>query len=416
MKVLIVTLGSRGDVNPFLVVGLKLKQKGHEVVFCCEENFRRLAEGFGLRFIPHLNSTEHDEVANDPNLWHYRKALPTFCEKSLVPNLRKIYRIIEQERAGDFLVISNPFAFAAKIAEEKLGIKLVQLHLWPSLFRTLQDTSQVGRLPMHESLPTFYKKCVWWLIDACILDPCIKKELNRFRKGLGLKPSMRIMHNWWFSKHYNAMVFSEHFAEKQKDWPEPSEVFDFLCFDGEEGISTEAEKFLHQGSRPIVFTSGTAFNFGKSFFQESLKALRKLTLRGIFLTQNQGDIPEELPEYIFACNFLPLGKILPRCSAIVHHGGIGTLAQAAKAGIPQLIRPLAFDQPDNAYRIYKRKLGNYILAHHYKADKLYKKLQKILNDEEIKANCIEISKKINSDRALENLVQRIEDKSVAVLS
>ncbi len=64
-----------------------------------------------------------------------------------------------------------------------------------------------------------------------------------------------------------------------------------------------------------------------------------LGARGIFLTSKKEDIPEKLPKTIKPFSFLPLGKILPSCKAIVHHGGIGTLGQALKAGIPQLLRP-----------------------------------------------------------------------------
>ncbi len=167
----------------------------------------------------------------------------------------------------------------------------------------------------------------------------------------------------------------------------PSEVFDFLLYDGNEQVPPEAEDFLSRGAPPIVFTFGTAFRFGKSDFEESVKALEMLDARGIFLTSKKEDIPDGLPDTIKAFSFLPLGKILSSCRAIVHHGGIGTLGQALNAGIPQLIRPMAYDQFDNAYRITIRKLGSYILARQYKAARLYQKLHRILDDKEIAANC-----------------------------
>ncbi len=89
MKILVIAVGSRGDVNPFLVLALKLMRKGHEVVFCASENFRQLIEGQGLRFIPHFTLQEYEEVAQDPDLWHYRKALPTYIKKGLLPLMRQ---------------------------------------------------------------------------------------------------------------------------------------------------------------------------------------------------------------------------------------------------------------------------------------------------------------------------------------
>ena len=395
-------------MNPYLAVGQELKKRGHEVVFCACEYFKDMIETFGFRFICNVTIEEYSDHSSDPDMWDHKKALPTFSRKVLVPNLRKIYSIIEREQTDDFMVLSTPFAFASKIAEEKLGIKLVQLHLSSVQFRTIQDTSQVGATPMNRFMPAWYKRFVWYFIDNFIIDPHIKSGLNRFRAELGLEPVSRILDRWWFSNCFNAVIFSKYFASRQRGWPEPSEIFDFLCFDGNEKLSDEAEAFLQRAEKPIVFTSGTAFNFGKLFFEESLNALIKLNMRGIFLTHNKEDIPRNLPENVYACKFLPLGRILPRCAAIVHHGGVGTLAQAAKAGIPQIIRPMAFDQFDNAYRVHKKKLGTYIFVNNYNSLVLRRKLKQVLADRCILENCALISKNIDSEKALENLVTRIE--------
>jgi rhamnosyltransferase subunit B len=409
MKVLVIAIGSRGDVNPFLAVALKLMRNGHEVVFCASENFRQLIEGQGLRFLPHFNQQQYEAVANDPDLWHYRKALPTLMKKALLPGMHILYPIIMRERTRDFIVVSTPFALASKLAEEKEGIKVVQLHLAPCMFRTLKDTAQIGGLPMSPGFPSWYKKLVWWFTDKFIVDPCIKKELNNFRHELGLAPVSRVLNRWLYSDYLNAAVFSRHLSQPQPDWPAPSEVFDFLLYDGDEQVSTEAERFIRQGEPPIVFTFGTAFYFGKNIFQESVRALEMIRARGIFLTPRKDAIPDRLPSHIMACSFLPLGKVLSSCRAIVHHGGVGTLGQALKAGIPQLLRPLAYDQFDNSYRITTRKLGSYILARQYTAERLSGKLSAMLADQEIINNCKEVSRHIDSAAALERLAARIEE-------
>jgi UDP:flavonoid glycosyltransferase YjiC (YdhE family) len=409
MKILVITIGSRGDVNPFLLLALKLKSAGHDVVFCASENFRNLVEGQGIKFLRHSSQQEYETVAHHPDLWHYRKALPTLMKKALLPATRTIYPLIMRERSNDFLVVAPATALAAKLAEEAAGIKLAQLHLAPCMFRSMRDTAQIGTVPMGDKLPVWYKKLVWWSIDMFIIDPCIKRELNSFRRDIGLKPISRILHNWIFSSHLNAAVFSRHIAQQQPDWPMPSEVFDFLLYDGDEQVSPEAEKFLSRGEPPIVFTFGTAFYFGKRDFTESMKALEMLNARGIFLTPKTEDLPERLPDTIGAFPFLPLGKILPSCRAIVHHGGIGTLGQALKAGVPQLIRPLAYDQFDNAYRIATRKLGGSILARQYKAGNLYQKLRVMLDDAAVGANCRDVARSIDSEKTLEKLVSAIEE-------
>lgn len=409
MKILIITIGSRGDVNPYLIVGRELKKRGHDIVFCASEYFKETVENLGFRFVHHITREQHHMLTNNPEMWHHKKAIPTFSSKVLIPNLRKIYAIIEREKTDDFAVLSSPFAFASKIAEETLGIKLAQLHLAPLQFRTLQDTSQLGKIPMNRFLPGWYKRVVWYLIDRYIINPYMEADINRFRNELGLGPVTRPLNGWWFSSQLNAVVFSKHFATRQKGWPDPSEIFDFLCFDGNEDVADEAASFLQKGEKPIVFTPGTAFNFGKSFFEESRNALIQLKMRGVFLTHNTEDIPKNLPDTIYACRFLPLDQILKQCAAIVHHGGIGTLAQAAKAGIPQLVRPMAFDQFDNAHRIHMKKLGTYIFVKDYKSTLLCKKLNHVLHDKDIQAGCTAMSQVIDPEKALKDLADRIEN-------
>jgi UDP:flavonoid glycosyltransferase YjiC (YdhE family) len=140
-----------------------------------------------------------------------------------------------------------------------------------------------------------------------------------------------------------------------------------------------------------------------------MRALELLGARGIFLTPKTEDLPDRLPDTIAAFPFLPLNKILPSCRAIVHHGGIGTLGQALKAGVPQLIRPLAYDQFDNAYRIATRKLGGYILAQQHQAENLFKKLRGLLEDAEVEENCRDVASSIDSEKTLEKLVSTIEE-------
>ena len=119
MKILVITIGSRGDVNPFLLLAQKLNSAGHEVVFCASENFRSLIEGQGLRFIPHFSQQEYETVTRDPDLWHYRKALPTLMKKALLPATRKLYPLIMQERSNDFLVVAPAMAPAAKLQQRE---------------------------------------------------------------------------------------------------------------------------------------------------------------------------------------------------------------------------------------------------------------------------------------------------------
>jgi UDP:flavonoid glycosyltransferase YjiC (YdhE family) len=72
----------------------------------------------------------------------------------------------------------------------------------------------------------------------------------------------------------------------------------------------------------------------------------------MLVTNFPKQLPPNLPDGVRSFAYLPFSQILPRCSALVYPGGIGTMAQAIKAAIPHLVVPYGHDQPDNAFRVY----------------------------------------------------------------
>ena len=101
-------------------------------------------------------------------------------------------------------------------------------------------------------------------------------------------------------------------------------------------------------------TVGDAIMHGTAFFRAAAAACGLLRERGLLLTKYPHQIPADLPPGVRHVAFAPFRQLLPRCAAIVHHGGIGTTAAALTAATPQLVLPLAWDQPDNARRFLNR--------------------------------------------------------------
>jgi rhamnosyltransferase subunit B len=111
----------------------------------------------------------------------------------------------------------------------------------------------------------------------------------------------------------------------------------------------EVERFLSEGEPPIVFALGSsAVWIAGDFWNRAATAARQLGRRAILVTGPAA--PADLPPGVRAFPYLPYSTVFPRAAAVVHQAGIGTLAQAMRAGRPQLIVPIAFDQPDNAHR------------------------------------------------------------------
>ena len=147
---------------------------------------------------------------------------------------------------------------------------------------------------------------------------------------------------------------------------------------------------------------------GHGLFAEAAKALRRIGRRGIFLTPFTECLPPGLEPDILAVPYVPFSKILPRCAAIIYHGGVGTCAQALHAGIPQLIQPMAHDQLDTVSRIRDLGVGDGILPRDFKEKKLATALQTLLSTEAYRKRASEVAKRFQPKAWLEETCALVE--------
>jgi rhamnosyltransferase subunit B len=167
------------------------------------------------------------------------------------------------------------------------------------------------------------------------------------------------------------------------------------------------EEFLAAGPPPVVFTPGSAATLPE-FFRESVKACRLAGLRSLLVTLYPDQLPSELPSDVRSFSYLPFSQILPRCAAITYHGGIGTMAQAIRAGIPHLVVPHSHDQPDNGFRIERLGLGSCVPPRRYRASGMAATLRRLVDSNKIRERCRDYSLKIDSDAALRQAGDLIE--------
>jgi rhamnosyltransferase subunit B len=216
--------------------------------------------------------------------------------------------------------------------------------------------------------------------------------LNRERVKLGLPKITHYFPHLQSSADLYVTLFPEWYASTQPDYPKPLINGDFVRYSSSKDLlSDELTEFLNAGQLPILFTPGSGNLHGKSFFEMAMDVVRKLNARAIFLAKSREQLPNGLPDSVLWQTYVPFNKILPRVSMIVHHGGIGTLAEASKAGIPQLLIPSAYDQFDNALIIRDLGIGESIPMQFLTRRKLLSKLSEIQGSQSIKNNCMNVS-------------------------
>jgi UDP:flavonoid glycosyltransferase YjiC (YdhE family) len=191
-----------------------------------------------------------------------------------------------------------------------------------------------------------------------------------------------------------------------------------LYDDRPDGASLPAEvrSFIEQGDPPIAFTPGTGMMHGHLFFEAAVQACQLLGRRGILLTKYTEQLPKNLPSSVRHFGYVPFSQLLPHLAALVHHGGVGSLAQAMAAGIPQLVMPLAYDQPDNAKRLKRLGVGDSLKPKAFRGPAVAKKLRHLLDSPEVAARCQTLARKVDGAKSREatcDLIEQLVENPVA---
>lgn len=382
MYFLLTPVGSSGDVHPYVGIGTALRARGHQVTLLAAEPHRPVAERAGLEFGA-LNSAEEYHAATlDPDLWHPRRGLAKVMTL-VASGLEAGWRQLEAHyRPGHTILVGHPLAFVTRCFEEKTGAPAATLHLAPSSLRTAY---RVPAFPPHVDIsgwPLPLKQAFWAVVDRLSIDPLIVPALNRFRAERGLAPVRRVFKEWINSPNRTIGLFPEWFGPRQPDWPHRFAYASFPLWDdpGSASMDVELERFLAAGSPPVVVTPGSANRHAESFFAAAATALGRLGRRGLFLTGFPEQLPPKLPAAILHRPYAPFSAVLPGSAALIHHGGIGTLAQGMAAGVPQLIMPMGFDQPDNALRARALGIARWVLPGRFTADRVTRSLGELLNN------------------------------------
>jgi UDP:flavonoid glycosyltransferase YjiC (YdhE family) len=297
--------------------------------------------------------------------------------------------MLARYQPGNTLMVASTLAFSARLLQETHAVPTISVHLAPSVFRSAYQSPKLPGIYLPNWLPRPLKRTLWRVIDRYVLDPLICPALNRYRAGLGLAPVQRVFDQWLHSPDRVIGLFPAWFNRPQPDWPPQLKLTGFPLFDqaDERGLPREVCEFLDAGPPPVVFAPGSAMRHGENFFAESIAACQQLGQRAILVTLFPEQIPQQLPTGICHFDYVPFSQLLPHSAALVHHGGIGTCSQALQAGIPQLIRPLAYDQFDNAARLIALGVAKKLGAQQYYADKVATTLEAILSSRTLYEHC-----------------------------
>ncbi|BCU75649.1 rhamnosyltransferase subunit B [Luteolibacter sp. LG18] len=410
MRVLIHTIGSAGDVHPFIGVGAALKARGHEVHVITGAVFERAVRDSGLEFHPLGTTEDFDRLRGNPDLWHPRKAFKVIIQGAADPSYAPILEITRKlHDPGNTVILASSLAFGARNARELLGIPMATVHLAPSLFPSVHRQPELHGMIFGQKAPRVLKAIQWWF-GGRVVDHHVLPGLNRFRREHGLPPARNLLRDWWHSPDRVIALFPEWFASPQPDWPRQTRVTGFPLFD-ERGIREVPEavrEFLDAGEPPVIFTPGSAMAHGDVFFREAVKALKRTGRRGILLSPFIETIPADLPDHVRHFSYVPFSEVLPRAAALVYHGGIGTCAQALRAGIPHLVQPMAHDQLDTLSRVRDLGVGLGLVPAKFTDQRIAAVLDRLLTDPGFKTRALEVARRFEPEAWLRRTCEEVE--------
>lgn len=411
MNFVFIPVGSDGDVNPFLGLATAMQNRGHQVLIVANPYYRPKIDRLNLPMIEVGTVEDYQSTVADPNLWKPKQGIEVLLGSPIVlRTVRDLYAVIESLYKKDpkTVFVGGTLAMAIRVAEEKLGIKAASVHLQPVALRSIENPPVYPRLKFGERWPRFVVRGLFWLVDRGKLDPLLDRSLGVVRKELGLPRKKHYMIDEIHAQRLSIGLFPKWFAYSS-DWPKQFRQTGFPRFDAvTTQLSEEVESFLKAGDPPIVFTFGTGMAQGKGLLTASAEACRIMNRRGILLTKFADQVPSNLPPGVVHFDYVPLATLLPRCAAIVHHGGIGTTSQAFAGGVPQIITPFGFDQMDTADRIQRLGVGGSILPQNVTGPKLAELLTSVLKRSSTLTACREIQQKFENDHAVDETCALLE--------
>lgn len=400
MKILIVAAGSHGDVLPFVGLGRELQARGHEVRLFASGAFAGLAGEAGLPFVEVMSAAEYRHLLADRDATEPRKGMVLLAQAVMTTQRRCLALLQRECEPGRTLLVGSSLAWATRLLGELQQVPVATLHLAPSWFRSNHRAPSIGPLGHLERAPVFVKRLIWRLMDRRFLDPHFAVPLNALRAEHGLPPLERLFDRWMHQADLTLGMFPAWFAPPQPDWPTGLPLCGFPLYDhgGDAPLPPAVERFLAAGAAPVAFTAGTANASSHDFFEASVRACQLSGRRGLLLTQDAAQLPATLPPQVVHFDYVPFKALLPRLAALVHHGGIGTTSQALRAGVPQLVRPMGFDQFDNARRVLALGVGRQLLPRRYRPAAVAKALDALVADPAVRARCAELAGRLAAER------------------
>jgi rhamnosyltransferase subunit B len=416
---LITALGSYGDVHPMVGLGAALAARGHWVKIVTNPYFEDLVTDAGLEIVPLGTREEYVRLSQHPDLWHPLRGPKFVLGYISARKLRPLYDLLVANYVtGETVFCAHGLDLASRVIGEKLRAPVANILFAPGVLWSLHDSPRFKGALLSCGVPRWLKRFQFILADKFFIRPLLGPELNGLQAELGLPAVQRNFSEWLFSSDLRLGLFPDWFGPRQPDWPANTKTVGFPLWDtpGNAALPDGVQGFLAAGTPPIAFSPGSANHEAHDFFAAAVEACERLGQRGILLTKYDHQLPPKLPDSVYHVGFVPMSRLLPRTAALVHHGGIGSCAQGFAAGVPQVVRPMSYDQFDNSRRVVRLGVGKEISVRRFTGRRVADALTALLACPTVAARCRDLAGRCNGRVALAAACDALEELAKPIVA
>ncbi|ETK31638.1 glycosyltransferase [Microbispora sp. ATCC PTA-5024] len=349
--------GTNGDVLPFVRIGRELAERGHDVVVMTHSWFAGPIAAAGLRHLPIDTAEGYDRHLDDARRFMLDPlrdpdgVLALYRRNGLFELLADEVRMIEAHyRPGETVVVArHTSGIAAQMVAELRGVPVALVSVTPHQYVSLPV---LGNLFRH----------------------VLGQGYDEVFQAFGLRP-VRDWAAYLTSVKTQLALWPEWFDAAGQPAPQNVVRCGFVLGDTAEGPVPDWTE------PPVLITGGTGQVLHQRFYDVAARACRRIGRKALLVTRHPSFLPESLPDGVEWVPSASFATVMPRVAAVVHHGGIGTLARALESSTPQVLLAHGVDRPDNAERLDRAGVAEWLPVSHWDAERAAGLLARALGDD-----------------------------------
>lgn len=362
-KIILLSIGSGGDVFPVIQIGKELVARGHQAVIFTRDMHKATAEAAGLAFVSICQSRSYETWLERRHLPDGKAARQTFALLDLLCM---------------FDIVS---AHCHSVNTILVGISAQHL-----LTQMLAEKFNIPYLPVFPS--PYFVETMARTLRICVSH---SRQIDLIRREIGLPP-VSDWESWLSVTQYGIGLWPQWFGGSDPGWNHRIRPVGFIQNDIEMGILPyDLQAFIGDHKPAVLITHGSSHTDRDNFFTVAVEATRRLRRKGVLVAQEIDSISGLRDDDIRCYKQLPFAALMPRVEAVIHHGGIGTSGQAMASGIPQLILPYNYDRLDNATRLKRLGVADYVLPDQWRPEVVANSLHNLLTSSVVPRICKEQS-------------------------